>query len=354
MIVFLVSRRTSLGIFSSQVLPILQDGEADICFYDSGADAAELLTKQCSVAKVLRFRDILKLMVAGRAVTFVTREVVGYVRVFLLGQIFYHVDVKHDFRALYSEELMMGGSGKWKILLVRFLEFLAWKTAAGVRVVSRFMAEYCEQKFGVRGDVLVVPSFHNKHTDESALFHDDFYSLEPVLQSRKFVYVGGMSAWQNFDRTIELYLAVCEASDSLTVYTQDVVACGEVLHRYGLSDLVEVRTESQSAILKQLPLYDFGFILRSDSLVNKLSSPLKFLEYTSSGIIPIMTDNVGDYSELFRDVAVNVDGKSTAEVQRSIRSAMSNRQIYRQLLIERSAQYSYDAQRAVLQSWLHT
>ena len=41
---------------------------------------------------------------------------------------------------------------------------------------------------------------------------------------------------------------------------------------------------------------DFGFLLRENLLFNRISSPIKFLEYSSNGVVPIITQFVGDYS----------------------------------------------------------
>ena len=42
---------------------------------------------------------------------------------------------------------------------------------------------------------------------------------------------------------------------------------------------------------------DYGFLLRKDDPVNKVSSPTKFAEYISAGLNIIMTDCIGDFSD---------------------------------------------------------
>ena len=65
-------------------------------------------------------------------------------------------------------------------------------------------------------------------------------------------------------------------------------------------------TQSHQEVLKELRKYDFGFLLRDDNIVNNTASPIKFLEYVSNGVIPIMSDGIGDYSRLVHDKKIGI------------------------------------------------
>ena len=43
---------------------------------------------------------------------------------------------------------------------------------------------------------------------------------------------------------------------------------------------------------------DFGILLRENRLVNNVASPTKFAEYIMAGLKVIISENVGDYSEI--------------------------------------------------------
>ena len=62
----------------------------------------------------------------------------------------------------------------------------------------------------------------------------------------------------------------------------------------------------QHKVFQELKYYDFGFILRENHVINKVSSPIKLLEYTSSGVIPILTDSVGDYPMIMKDQKIGI------------------------------------------------
>jgi glycosyltransferase involved in cell wall biosynthesis len=59
---------------------------------------------------------------------------------------------------------------------------------------------------------------------------------------------------------------------------------------------ITLLTLAPNKVQAYLQTCDFGFLLRENSTVNKIASPVKFLEYTANGVIPIISTNVGDYS----------------------------------------------------------
>jgi hypothetical protein len=45
---------------------------------------------------------------------------------------------------------------------------------------------------------------------------------------------------------------------------------------------------------------DVGFLLRKEDLMNKVACPVKFSEYVSCGLHPILTQGLGDLTEIVR------------------------------------------------------
>ena len=43
---------------------------------------------------------------------------------------------------------------------------------------------------------------------------------------------------------------------------------------------------------------DYGFCIRNSSIVNKVASPTKVLEYVARNVKPILSEYVGDFSEV--------------------------------------------------------
>ena len=77
------------------------------------------------------------------------------------------------------------------------------------------------------------------------------------------------------------------------------------MSRYDINNF-DVKTIRPEDVKLELTNYHFGFLLRGNSIVNHVASPIKFLEYIEAGVIPITTRNVGDYSEIVNKEKVGV------------------------------------------------
>jgi glycosyltransferase involved in cell wall biosynthesis len=77
---------------------------------------------------------------------------------------------------------------------------------------------------------------------------------------------------------------------------------------------------------------DFGFILRDNILLNNVASPIKFVEYISMGVIPIISEGVGDYSSIVKKsgIGILVNEDNTFEYG-LIEKHKSNQDIYDKL-----------------------
>ena len=112
-----------------------------------------------------------------------------------------------------------------------------------------------------------------------------------------FVYIGSTSEWQCIDETFRLYKKIASSyrNTSFTLYTSNKSYVKELNEKYEVS--ANCKYVKHGNIDTELRKYDFGFLLRKNHLINEVSSPVKFLEYVSNGVIPIMTKNIGDYSQ---------------------------------------------------------
>jgi glycosyltransferase involved in cell wall biosynthesis len=70
----------------------------------------------------------------------------------------------------------------------------------------------------------------------------------------------------------------------------------------------EQQTSVVSVPPQEVPRYlaasDVGLLLRDDSIVNRVASPVKFGEYLAAGLPVIITEGLGDYSDAVRTHAL--------------------------------------------------
>jgi glycosyltransferase involved in cell wall biosynthesis len=72
------------------------------------------------------------------------------------------------------------------------------------------------------------------------------------------------------------------------------------------ADCVVMEEVPHAQVPKMINAADAGILLREQHPVNVVSSPTKFGEYLAAGIPVILTDGIGDYSELAERLNVGV------------------------------------------------
>lgn len=110
------------------------------------------------------------------------------------------------------------------------------------------------------------------------------------------VYVGGTQVWQSVDDIVSAITA--RLSDSIfTVLTPDVGYFQKKLKERGINpSRVDIRSVPPDQVQSILAKQDFGFLLRNDSVVNRVACPTKLLEYLAADVIPILdSPEIGDF-----------------------------------------------------------
>lgn len=198
----------------------------------------------------------------------------------------------YDFRALASYESFARNNSLIRFIVIYFLEFFPYLTASEVRVVSFRMAKELRRIYRFQRKVTIIPCLTAKSTSANR---------STISSSVRFCYVGGLDKWQMIDNIINYcvsiekkypkswFLFISKSKDELE----------ERVLNAGLKNY-DIKSGNQSFVLEQLESCEFGFLFREDLKLNKVASPIKLLEYASRGVIPIMTNFVGDYSSILR------------------------------------------------------
>lgn len=242
--------------------------------------------------------------------------------------------IRYDYRGLISEESFLRNKSEIRRRVLKLLEDRIYFLADSISTVSNNFKKYIIENSGVEKDVVVTPCCTTTANLKA-------YEKSGIV---KFIYVGGLSVWQNFDKIILLYKNISKklANTTLTIITKDVARAREICNHKGVE--AEIFSIDNSQINSVLQDYDFGFLLRDNILLNKVASPVKFLEYTSSGVIPIISNGIGDYSDLVKEnsIGISIDENITIEcIVEQIRSLKNDDGIYERLY-KFSIQYTWE------------
>lgn len=299
MIYFFVPRNLPKAVVESQIVAMvanLPNKEKKIIFK---ANKNFIPTENSLLLKKSLVATLILDLKSGDVVY--AREFDDFLKIFFV-KILLKKEIKiiYNFRGLGSEESWRRHGSKIRRTILQVIEGLIYFCADEVVVVSKNFKRYLENKYGSRKtDVVVLPCSVEKSYLKPS-FSQDFL---------RFLYLGGFSVWQKPSEAIEIFQKLKKKyrNSKLTIisYSQPDARLQGLIE----SNNVEIVSLPHEKVVRMLPAYDFGFILRENILMNQVSSPIKFSEYVAMGVVPIISPGVGDFYEVskLKSLAVCTD-----------------------------------------------
>lgn len=184
---------------------------------------------------------------------------------------------------------------KWpRYWAYQWIERLALRKASFLFFVSKEMRNHYRQKYGyTKGNYYVMPCF-NQSLNANAFQYPHKY------ENPSFVYAGSLSRWQCVEETLQLF-AVLEKrlpQARFTILTGEVEKGKQMCADYGVTR-VEVKYVPLKELDEELSRYKYGLLLREEHVINRVATPNKFNTYLASGLIPIYSDVIKDFVEVF-------------------------------------------------------
>lgn len=170
-------------------------------------------------------------------------------------------------------------------------ERLAVRKAGIVIVVTKAMEHYLRQKFrnALKARSISFPMFP---TFAPSIATRPLENGKPIV-----VYAGGVHRWQQVPKMIDAIAKTIERCQH-RFYTPATETVKAMLPAE-LADSVVVESKTHAELMAIYPQCHYGFILREDSIVNKVACPTKLVEYLAMGIVPIVdSEQIGDFKLL--------------------------------------------------------
>ena len=193
-----------------------------------------------------------------------------------------------DFHGAAPEEEQMLGN----VSTAAFYEGVERTVIANARcavVVTAAMIDHLRAKYpDLNCEFIVLPIMEAHRFDlaQRRMGEDGLYSV---------IYAGGTQRWQNLPLMLEAAArAEIDCRYMFLSHDKDIIAAEAA--RLAPNALIETAT----AVREELPGYyaktDLGFVLRDDTVVNRVACPTKLIEYMQFGIVPIVKSPcVGDF-----------------------------------------------------------
>jgi len=205
------------------------------------------------------------------------------------------------------EESFMRNSSKLRLNVLSFIEKVALKLSDGYIFVSSYMKDYIEQKHKSKFEPsIIVPCV------------SDIKYNGAKKEKDSFVYIGGMSVWQRVDKMLLLFKEIKEVKRDAKFYiaTKEQQKAKELIEKYipkeMQSSIILTSFSKRDEIEQFLSTKEYGFLIRDDSVVNYVSSPIKLAEYLACGVNVIISNSVKSYAPLVEEynAGVVVDSKN--------------------------------------------
>lgn len=319
---FIVPQALSSGVINSQVLQMVFNLNSNVTPNNKVAiykDDKSKVSITCDV-----YYSLCWYLLKQKDIEFVyVRSILDFLKVYFVKKaLFKRYKIIYDFRGIISKESYLRNKSNIRKKILSVIEKFIYNRADKIHTVSNNLKHYLEENFGHR-TINVIPC----GTSQNIL--KEIRNKEYM----DFVYLGSISTWQKFEETIKLYGYIEKRLENtkLTIITLDKDKAKVILKKYDILNY-EIKSLTHKDVLRELKNYDFGFLLRDDNIVNNTASPIKFLEYISNGVIPIMTNGIGDYSSIVQKekIGIVLDQKFTLDA-RKLNDMVNDKKIYHRL-----------------------
>lgn len=196
-----------------------------------------------------------------------------------------------DIHGVLVDELKYNKAPGWKIKLYTIIEAIIVKYSYKMICVTEQMKEYYIRKYSITVDKFIVLPIFSQNVDLQ-IIKDKQYDMKTVI------YAGNLDKWQRVDEMLEL--ASSHSQFNYQFLVSDLKRFQEMMKRFNF-DGINIKCDSvpKDAVPGYYKKSSFGFVIRDNNILNKVSCPTKLVEYICNGVIPIMNDfQLGDFCGL--------------------------------------------------------
>ncbi|TND05906.1 MAG: glycosyltransferase-like protein [Bacteroidetes bacterium] len=170
-------------------------------------------------------------------------------------------------------------------------------------VVSQALADYWKKEYDYAGQThVVIPCTLNSDTrfaqqteeERSKARQQVGFSPGDIV----LAYSGSSSGWQSLEDFGKHVLPRMQAQPALKILLMIPRLPENFAPATQFPDRVKQVWVNAERVGEWLQAADYGWLVREQSVTNRVASPVKFAEYLAAGLQVLISENLGDYSEL--------------------------------------------------------
>jgi len=171
--------------------------------------------------------------------------------------------------------------------------------------VSEALVNYWREQFGYAKEAhSVIPCTLNSGTrfakPDAAAIEAGRKTLGFSADDIVIAYSGSAAGWQSLEQFGKLMLPLMEQEPRLKLLLLVKSLPADFLPAQRFPARVQQRWLEAEAVGEALQLCDHGWLLREQTVTNRVASPVKFAEYLAAGLKVLISENLGDSSAFVR------------------------------------------------------
>ncbi len=208
------------------------------------------------------------------------------------------------FQGLDPEENWLVMHSRLKLAALNLMERIVVRNVNFTLYVSEAMKKYITVKYGIKENddrCYCMPCMNTE-------LHPESFFAPGKYREPSFAYVGSLTVWQSFEETAALYAAIEKAFDFRTrflVFTGEREKAEQIIRAAGIRNYA-IDFVPNEKLPEALAPVKYGFILRKDNPVNRVSTPTKISTYLSCGVIPVYSRCLEDFDTAARQMHYTV------------------------------------------------
>lgn len=196
-------------------------------------------------------------------------------------------------QGVWPEESLQKHGSRLRFAACNFVENLALKKARLLFLVSHAQLAHYESKYNIH---LSDKAFTMPCSNE--VFHEDSFLYPRKYDAPVFVYAGSLAKYQCIGEMLNAFKqvqSVCPLAQ-LLFYTAQQDEARALIDEARVDNVVigHAEPDELDGILAKAK---YGFVIRDNSIVNRVATPTKISSYISNGVIPVYSPTLQAFSE---------------------------------------------------------
>ncbi|MDU7215714.1 hypothetical protein [Clostridium sp.] len=216
------------------------------------------------------------------------------VRIFLWKNKYNNINIIYRARGIIGEESFIKNNSIIKLKILNIIEKYVLKKSYFILTVSEKQKIHYRNKYGINENKMYTIHNYSSYENISSDIEGNFL--------KEVVYVGGASKWQQTEKVSEIFKFINDRDKGIRfLICTNESDMNIIEERFSNITNVEIVSLEYDDLIKRISKSTAGIIFRDDSIVNKVSSPFKIIDYFNANLPIIMTETIGDYNDILRD-----------------------------------------------------